>query len=62
MGTFRLVFEHLAARGIDADFLRPRAVLDVERITQAAASGFTLKLFVGDFPGMGLEGGFPGPA
>lgn len=54
MGTFCLVFEYLAARGIDADFLRPRAVLDVERITQAAASGFALKLFVGDFPGMGL--------
>ncbi len=58
MGTFCLVFEYLAARGIDADFLRPRAVLDVERITQATASGFALKLFVRDLAGMGLESGF----
>lgn len=58
MGTFCLVFEQLAERGIDADFLRPRAVLDVERITQTAAAGFTFEFLIRDFPGMGLQGDF----
>src|SRR6516162_9543212 len=42
------VFEDLSGLSIDADFMGHRAVLDVERVTQAAATSSTFQFFVRD--------------
>ena len=57
IGAFFGVLKNLAGFGIDADFLNNFSLLDVEGITQAAATLFGFKFFVaGRSPFCGYPG------